>query len=129
MRPGLDYLLCMPTFTMPHAITVPCLGAPTCGGVTLSTVSLSDFARESDDCLDDNYERNLARCIRARRDGFVLCLRPTADRPAVVDMGQHAAADALIGAEGLRFLVVDPYSVDGDDLRAVPAASGVGVAA
>jgi len=119
----------MPTFTMPHVITVPCLGAPTCGGVILSTVSLSDFARESDAGLDDDYERNLARCIRARRDGFVLCLRPTADRPAVVDMGQHMAADALSGAEAHRFLVVDPYSVDGDDLRDAPVSAAVGVAA
>lgn len=119
----------MPTFTMPHVIAVPTLGAPTCGGVTLTTANLSDFAHESDAGLDDDYERNLARCIRARRDGFVLCLRPTADRPAVVDMGQHAAADALLGAEAPRFLVVDPYSADGDDMRDAPVAAGVGVAA
>lgn len=119
----------MPTFTMPHVITVPILGAPSCGGVTLITVNLSDFARESDASLADAYERNLAACIRARRDGFVLCLRPTADRPAVIDMGQHMAADALSGAEAHRFLVVDPYSVDGDDLRDAPVSAAVGVAA
>jgi len=119
----------MPTFTMPHVITVPALGAPSCGGVTLLTVNLSDFAHESDAGLADVYERNLAACIRARRDGFVLCLRPTANRPAVVDMGQHAAADALLGAEAPRFLVVDPYSVDGDDLRDAPVSAAVGVAA
>jgi hypothetical protein len=118
----------MPTFTMPHAITVPTLGAPTCGGVALTTADLSDFAHESDAGLDDDYERNLARCIRARRDGFVLCLRPTADRPAVVDMGQHAAADALLSAEAPRFIVVDPYTEAGDDLRDAPV-MGVGVAA
>jgi len=119
----------MPTFTMPHVITVPVLGAPSCGGVTLLTVNLSDFAHESDAGLADAYERNLAACIRARRDGFVLCLRPTADRPAVIDMGQHMAADALSGAEAHRFLVVDPYSVDGDDLRDAPVSAAVGVAA
>ena len=119
----------MPTFTMPHVITVPALGAPSCGGVTLLTVNLSDFAHESDAGLADAYDRNLAACIRARRDGFVLCLRPTADRPAVVNIGQHMAADALSCAEAHRFLVVDPYSVDGDDLRDAPVSAAVGVAA
>jgi len=119
----------MPTFTMSHTIAVPTLGAPSCSGVTLLTASLSDFSRESDADLADAYERNLAACIRARRDGFVLCLRPTADRPAVIDMGQHMAADALSGAEAHRFLVVDPYSVEGDDLRDAPVMAAVGVAA
>lgn len=39
------------------------------------------------------------------------------------------AADALLGAEAQRFLVVDPYSADGDDMRDAPVAAGVGVAA
>ena len=102
---------------MPTAIIIPTLGAPTCNGFALAVRPLADFAHDTDADLADDYERNLHRCIRAIRDGFVLCLRPTAGRPASTGLRPHMAADALIGAEAPRFLVVDPYDAEGEDIR------------
>ena len=59
---------------MPTSITIPTLGAPICNGLALAVRPLADFAHDTDADLADDYERNLHRCIRAIRDGFVPAL-------------------------------------------------------
>ena len=108
----------MPTRYAPLTVILVSTGA-TAGGHALACTPAADlgaFARESDP--DDAYERILARAARARHDGFLLCLRATADRPACVDLGAHAFADASLQADfAQRALVVDPYDTDGADIR------------
>lgn len=105
-----------PTRYASSPVIVPTAGPATAGGHTLGASTLATFARPSDD--RDPYEAALVRALRARRDGFLLCLRPTADRPACVDLGAHAFADASLQADfSARALVVDPYDADGEDIR------------
>lgn len=119
----------MPTSYTPSPVIVPATGPATAGGHALGAVRLATFARASDD--RDPYEATLASALRARRDGFLLCLRPTADRPACVDLGAHAFADASLQADfAARALVVDPYDADGEDIRdRAPIAAEVATAA
>jgi len=110
----------MPTSTRfaPLPVLVPATGPTTTGGHTLGAVAstLATFARDSDPA--DAYDATIHRALRARADGFLLCLRPTADRPACVDLGPHAWADASLQAGfAARALVVDPYDADGEDIR------------
>ena len=109
----------MPTIYSPSPVIVPATGPATAGGHTLFTYQSDDmaaFARPGD--FSDLYDAVFVRAVWARRDGFLLCLRPTADRPACVDLGAHAFADASIQADfAQRALVVDPYDADGEDIR------------
>ena len=108
----------MPTRYAPLPVLIDSTGA-TAGGHALACTpagTLLPFSRESDP--DDAYERILARAARARNDGFLLCLRATADRPACVDLGAHAFADASLQADfESRAIVIDPYDADGGDIR------------
>lgn len=104
------------TCTIKSPVIVTAAGYATAGGHTLGACTLATFAQPGDP--RDSYDAALARATRARRDGFLLCLRPTADRPACVDLGAHAFADASLQADfSARALVVDPYDADGEDIR------------
>lgn len=106
----------MPTLCAPSPIIVHAAGPATAGGHVLGASTLAAFARPGDS--SGPYDAALARAVRARRDGFLLCLRPTADRPACVDLGAHAFADASLQPDfAARALVVDPYDADGEDIR------------
>ena len=102
-------------------INLPANGVPTYQGRALTTHKIADFAHATDSELEDDYERNLACCIRAKRDGFVLCLRPTADRPVCIGLGPHAAADALRADDPARFVIGDRYDDAGEEI--VPEAA------
>lgn len=106
----------MPTRYAPSPVIVPAAGYATAGGHLLGASTLASFARPGDS--SDPYDAALARAVRARRDGFLLCLRPTTDRPACVDIGAHAFADASLQSDfAQRALIVDPYDADGEDIR------------
>lgn len=100
-------------------VIVPAFGPATAGGHGLLTASVSvlgEYARDSDPV--DPYDALVVRARLARADGLLLCLRPTDDRPACVDLGAHAFADASLQADfAARALVVDPYDVDGANIR------------
>ncbi len=105
----------------PAPIVVPASGAPTCRGVVLRTVDLHDFERDGDSAVPgDHYDLVRVWAGRAVHNGHVLCLRPTAVRPACVGLTATHLADASLqsGFEA-RALVVDPYDADGNDLREV----------
>lgn len=103
----------------PAPIIVPATGAPTCRGVALRLVNLKFAERPSDHDL--NLESDMLIRLwadRATRDGHVLCLRPTADRPACVGLSPtHFAIASLQDDFAARALVVDPYDAGGNDLR------------
>ena len=105
----------------PAPIVVPASGAPTCRGVALRTVDLRDFERDGDSASPgDHYDLVRVWAGRAIHNGHVLCLRPTADRPACVGLTATMFADASLQAGfEARALVVDPYDADGNDLREV----------
>lgn len=114
----------MPTLTRfaAHPVLVPAHGPATAGGRTLDAVDLGCFESERD---ADLRGFNLVRACadRAIRDGFILCLRPTADRPACSDLGAHAFAVASLQRDfAARALVVCPYDDLGADLRDMPVA-------
>lgn len=116
----------MPTITRfaPHPVLVPVTGPATAGGRTLDAVDLGCFRSDLD---WDRHGFDLVRACadRAIRDGFVLCLRPTAlgDRPGCVDLGAHAFAVASLQRDfAARAMVVSPYDDDGEDIRDMPAA-------
>lgn len=103
----------------PAPIIVPSVGAPTCRDIALtvrlltywSALAPGDTAPPSD---------SLVRlwADRAIRDGHVLCLRPTAARPACVGLTATAFAVASLQEDfAARALVVDPYDADGNDIR------------
>jgi hypothetical protein len=104
----------------PAQIIVPAVGAPTCRGIALRLVSLTPYERETDRHLEcDMLIRVCAD--RAVRDGAVLCLRPTADRPACVGLTATAFAVASLQEDfAARALVVDPYDAEGNDIREAP---------
>ena len=101
----------------PAPIIIPAVGAPTCRGIALRLVSLTPYERETDRHLEcDMLIRVCAD--RAVRDGAVLCLRPTADRPACVGLTATAFAVASLQEDfAARALVVDPYDAEGNDIR------------
>jgi len=103
----------------PAPIVIPATGAPTCPtcrGVALRTAELAEWTRERDIGDADDHVRMQAE--RAIRDGHVLCLRPTADRPACVGLSPTQFAVASLQDDfAARALVVDPYDAEGNDLR------------
>lgn len=114
----------------PAPIVVPASGAPTCRGVSLCTVDLRDFERDGDSAVPgDHYDLVRVWAGRAVHNGHVLCLRPTADRPACVGLTATAFAVASLADDfAARALVVDPYDADGNDLREDVPWVGPGVA-
>jgi hypothetical protein len=117
----------MPTVNRyaPHPVLVHAEGSATAGGRPLDAVDLGCFRTDS-----DNNKRgfDLVRICadRAIREGFVLCLRPTTDRPACVDLGAHQFAVASLQRDfAARAMVVSPYDDEGADLREMPAAEEV----
>lgn len=113
---------------IPSPIIIPATGAPTCRGVALRTPNpawyyLRDWARDSDLHMPGDTDALVrVRADRAIRDGMLLCLRPTADRPACVGLSATAfAVSSLQDDFAVRALVVDPYDADGNDLRLTPA--------
>ena len=107
--------MCNPT---PAPIIVPAVGAPTCRDIALKTPALSEWHRESDDWADGRDHVIGARARRALMDGHVLCLRPTANRPACVGLTATAFAVASLQEDfAARALVVDPYDAEGNDIR------------
>ncbi len=106
---------------MPAPIVVPATGAPTCRGIALTVRKLSDWRMESDDWADGRDHVIGARARRALMDGHVLCLRPTATRPACVGLAATAFAVASLQEDfAARALVVDPYDAEGNDIREAP---------
>lgn len=102
----------------PAPIVVPVTGTPTCRGIALRIVNISTYEREDDRHLDlDMLARVCA--VRAERDGAVLCLRPTAEgKGACVGMTPTAFAVASLAEDfATRALVVDPYDMEGNDIR------------
>ena len=105
----------------PAQIIVPAIGAPTCRDIALTVRDLSEWRRESDDWADGRDRVIGARARRALMDCQVLCLRPTADRPACVGLTATAFAVASLQEDfAARVLVVDPYDADGNDIREAP---------
>lgn len=114
----------MPTITRfaPHPVLVPVTGPATAGGRSLDAVDLGCF-RSDLDWNRHGFDLVKACADRALRDGFVLCLRPTFDRPGCVDLGAHAFAVASLQRDfAARAMVVSPYDDDGADIREMPAA-------
>ena len=104
----------------PAPIVVPASGAPTCRGVALTIRDLADWAKEWDS--GDPEDHVLFRARRAVVEGHVLCLRPTATRPACVGLAPaHFAVASMEPDFQARALVVDPYDADGADIRERPA--------
>ena len=107
---------------IPAPIVVPAIGTPTCRGVALTVRPLTEW-RAFDDVLNysDRDVEVRVWATRAIRDGHVLCLRPTADRPACVGLSATAfAVSSLQDDFAARALVVDPYDAEGNDLRDPP---------
>ena len=110
--------------TIPHPVVVPATGAPTCGGVTLLTHAVAEWRRGDDayHLRQAPYDEFVILARRAVRDGYLLCLRPTVDRPACVGLSPTQFADASLQADfAARALVVDPYDAEGNDVREYPA--------
>lgn len=103
----------------PAPIVIPPSGAPTCRGVALTVRRLESFGYDQVSCPTMPYDFLVQKAAdRAIRDGHVLCLRPTADRPACVGLSPtQFAVSSLQDDFAARALVVDPYSEDGRDLR------------
>ena len=100
----------------PAPIIVPAIGAPTCRGVALRTAELAEWTRERD--LGDADDHVRMQAERAVADLHILCLRPTADRPACVGLSPTQFAVQSLQADfAARALVVDPYDAEGNDLR------------
>jgi hypothetical protein len=117
----------MPTVNRyaPHPVLVPAEGPATAGGRMLDAVDLECF-RSDMDASKRGFDLVKACADRAIRDGFILCLRPTADRPGCVDLGAHAFAVASLQRDfAARAMVVSPYDDAGADLREVPVAEEV----
>lgn len=112
----------MPTINRyaPHPIIVPAEGPATAGCHTLDAVDLGCFQTDRDDRLR-GFDLVRACADRAIRDGFVLCLRPTNDRPGCVDLGAHQFAVASLQRDfAARAMVVSPYDDLGADMREMP---------
>lgn len=100
----------------PAPIIVPATGAPTCRGVALRTAELAEWTRERD--LGDADDHVRMQAERAVSDLHILCLRPTADRPACVGLSPTQFAVQSLQADfAARALVVDPYDAEGNDIR------------
>ena len=100
----------------PAPIVIPATGAPTCRGVALRTAELAEWTRERD--LGDADDHVRMQAERAVSDLHVLCLRPTADRPACVGLSPtQFAVQSLQDDFAARALVVDPYDAGGNDIR------------
>lgn len=102
----------------PAPIVVPVSGTPTCRSIELAECTLSEWRHSSDDGKD--ADMIIKACAdRATRDGAVLCLRPTADgKGACVGMTPTAFAVASLAEDfAVRALVVDPYDMEGNDIR------------
>jgi hypothetical protein len=91
----------------PDWIVVPATGAPTRRGVALTVRPLTTWAKDTDLATEDDLIR--VQADRARCDGYVLYLRPTADHPAHVSISSAAFAAASLQDDFAdRALVVDP---------------------
>lgn len=104
----------------PAPIIVPATGAPTCRGVALTVRPLTHWRRDDDwqKWQRENCDMASVWADRATRDGHVLCLRPTDDRPACVGLSPTQFAVASLQDDfAARALVVDPYDRDGNDIR------------
>ena len=112
----------MPTTTTPAEILIPATGAPTVRGVALTVRRLEAFGPDQAARPHvPHYDLVRAAAKRAIADGCVLCLRPTADRPACVGLTATHFADASLQSDfATRALVVDPYDAEGNDLREMP---------
>ena len=103
----------------PTQIIVTAAGAPTCRDIALTVRRLESFGYDQVSCPTMPYDFLVQKAAdRAIRDGYVLCLRPTADRPACVGLTATAFAVASLQEDfAARALVVDPYDAEGNDIR------------
>ena len=102
----------------PAPIVIPVTGTPTCRGIALTVRDLSEWSRDADMGKDDDMVV-LACAKRADTHNMLLCLRPTAEgKGACVGMTPTAFAVASLADDfAVRALVVDPYDMEGNDIR------------